>query len=365
VNAGFLPYELVSERPVGLDAHVCIERGAFQLDAQLRVGDGEFCVVVGPNGAGKTTLLRALAGLTPIARGWVRFGSELVDDPAQNVFVPAERRSVGFVFQDYLLFPHLSALDNVAFGLRARGMRRDDARARAREWLARVHLVEKGNAKPGALSGGEAQRVAVVRALAPEPAVLLMDEPLAALDVQHRAGLRRDLRDVLAAFTGARVLVTHDAVDALTLGDRVLILEDGRIVQDGTPDEVVARPASSYAADLVGMNLYDGDATGDAVCLSGGARLTVADRQDGPVVVVIPPRAVVLHNAQPASSARNAWPGTISGIERLGDRVRVGVDGQVPIVAEVTANAVSALALQTGASVWVAVKATEIAVHPR
>jgi molybdate transport system ATP-binding protein len=350
---------------VTINARVRVARGKFVLDADIRVDDGELCAVVGPNGAGKSTLLRVLAGLAPLDDGQVQLGGEVVDDPGLDIFVPPERRSVGVVFQDYLLFPHLSALDNAAFGLRARGMRREEARTRARDWLARVHLAEKANLKPAALSGGEAQRVALVRALAPEPAVLLMDEPLAALDVRHRAAVRRDLRALLHGFAGARILVTHDAVDALTLGDRVVILEDGRVVQDGTPDEIVTRPATPYVADLVGVNLYEGDARGNTACLPGGARLALADEHHDSVLIVIPPRAVVLSRAEPSSSARNTWPGMISSLERLGDRVRVRVDGAVPIVAEVTALAVADLELEIGAPVWVAVKATEIDAYPR
>jgi molybdate transport system ATP-binding protein len=350
---------------MSIDAQVRVTRGEFVLDVTLGVAEGEMCAIVGPNGAGKSTLLRALAGLTPVDAGRIRLGGEVVDEPATDTFVPAEQRSVGVVFQEYRLFPHMSALDNVAFGLRAQGVKRDVARGQAREWLARAHLADKAALKPGALSGGEAQRVALVRALATEPSVLLMDEPFAALDVQHRAALRRDLRELLAAFTGARIIVTHDPVDALTLGDRVLILENGRIVQGGTPDEIVARPASAYVADLVGVNLYEGDAVGSSVCLTNGSHLTLADSHHGPVVVVIPPHAVVLHVSEPSSSARNVWPGRITGIERLGERARVRVDGPVPLVAEVTVTSVNALGLTPGGEVWIAVKATEIGVHPR
>ncbi len=350
---------------MSIDADIRVTRGEFSLDARLLVADDELCVVVGPNGAGKSTLLRALAGLTALDAGHVQFGDEVVDDPARGVFVPAERRSVGVIFQDYLLFPHLSTLENVAFGLRARGMRRERARAAARRWLERVHLGDKAEVRPRALSGGEAQRVAIARALATEPAVMLMDEPLAALDAHHRAGVRRNLHELLTGFAGARVLVTHDAVDALTLGDRIVILEHGRVVQQGPPDDIVARPASRYAADLVGMNLYEGEAAGTKVSLAGGALLTLADEHAGSVLVVISPHAVVLHHAEPVSSARNAWPGVIGGIERIGERARVKVDGEVPIVAEITAGALAALALQPGTRVWAAVKATEVNVHPR
>jgi molybdate transport system ATP-binding protein len=216
---------------------------------------------------------------------------------------------------------------------------------------------------PDALSGGQAQRVALARALAVQPELLLLDEPLAALDVQTRAEVRRDLRTLLGADRGAHVLVTHDAIDALTLADRLVILEGGRIVQAGAPDEIVTRPRSAYIADLVGVNLFRGVATGDVVQVAEGAMLHVAGDHHGSVLATIAPRAVVLHLSRPEGSARNAWPGTVAGFERLGDRVRVRVAGELPIVAEVTAGAVAALGLADGVAVWVAVKATEIDVH--
>jgi molybdate transport system ATP-binding protein len=347
-----------------VQAHVRVDFDTFSLDADLHVGDDELCVMVGPNGAGKTTLLRALTGLIPLDDGSVCIAGNVVDNPRDDVFVPPERRSIGVVFQDYLLFPHMTVLENVAFGLRARDMRRSQARGRALEWLERVGLADRADAKPGTLSGGQAQRVALARALAPEPALLLLDEPLAALDVQHRATVRRELRELLAGFHGARILVTHDAVDALTLADRIVILEEGRVTQVGAPDHIAARPRSAYVADLVGVNLYHGTAAGHVIRLTPGALLTVAENHDGPVLAVVAPSAVVLHEAAPAGTARNVWPGIIVGMERYGDRVRVRVDGELPIVAEVTAEAVNALGLRADSRVWAAVKATEIAVFP-
>lgn len=347
-----------------LDAEVRTSRGEFELGVALRVGDGELCAIVGPNGAGKTTLLRALAGLVAIDEGCIRIDGDAVDDPAADVFVPPELRRVGVVFQDYLLFPHLTARDNVAFGLQERGAGRREARAAADGWLELVGMADKGDAKPRELSGGQAQRVALARALAPEPSLLLMDEPLAALDVQTRAELRRDLRSILGGFTGARVLVTHDPVDALTLADHIVILEHGEVAQAGPPSEIVARPQSSYVADLVGVNLFHGIASGSAVSLNSGEALTIADEHHGAVLAVVAPRAVVLHRDPPAGTARNVWPGTVSGMERLGDRVRVRIVGNVPIVAEITPAAVAALTLRDGDAVWAAVKATEIDVSP-
>jgi molybdate transport system ATP-binding protein len=349
--------------PPVLDASVRVRRGAFTLDAHLRVGAGEICALVGPNGAGKTTLLRVLAGLDAVDGGRVVLDGAPVDDPAAGVFVPAERRPVGMVFQDTLLFPHLDALDNVAFGLRARGAARRAARSEAARWLDRLGLAPRRTARPASLSGGEAQRVALARALVTRPVLLLLDEPLAALDVRYRAELRRGLRDALAGFPGARVIVTHDPIEALSLADRIVVLEAGTIVQEGPPADIVARPRSPFVAELVGVNLYRGVADGYVVDVDGST-IAIATAHRGPVFATIPPRAVVLHREAPSGTARNVWAGTVDGVERVGDRVRVHVAGPLPIVGEVTPAAVAALALRPGVAVWAAVKATEVDVSP-
>ncbi len=352
---------------MSVDARLAVTVGAFSLRADMRCDDGELLAVLGPNGSGKTTLLRALAGLQPIDHGHICIDDRVVDDPVAGRFVPPEARSVGVVFQDYLLFAHLSVLDNVAFGLRTRGTRRVAARTRARALLADVGIEELAAAHPRELSGGQAQRVAIARALATEPRLLLLDEPLAALDVRTRAQTRRSLPEILARFAGARILVTHDPVDALTLADRILILEKGAVVQTGSPDEIASRPRSEYVAELVGVNLYRGRVTGDHIRV-GEAVVTGAGAgpHSGEVIVIIAPNAVVLHREQPSGSARNAWRGTVSGIESLGtrERVRVRVVGALTIVAEVTPSAVSELGLTEGSEVWAAVKATEVEVFP-
>jgi molybdate transport system ATP-binding protein len=348
---------------VSLDASIRVALGTFSLDVELQVADGELLAVLGPNGSGKTTLLRTLSGLLAIDDGRISIDGRVVDEPATDTFIPPEQRSVGVVFQDYLLFGHLSALDNVAFGLRERGIRRSIARERAHALLAAVGVDVDHAARPGELSGGQAQRVALARALATEPTLLLLDEPLAALDVQTRVDTRRHLRAVLARFVGARVLVTHDPIDAFILADRLVIVESGHIVQQGRPDEVLNSPRSTYVAELAGVNLYRGRADGDQIHV-GDELVVAADAQDGAVFAIIPPHAVVLHRAPPEGSARNVWPGTIAGIERTGSRVRIRVAGTMPIIAEVTPAAISALGLVEGSPVWAAVKATEVEVHP-
>ena len=321
--------------------------------------------LLGPNGAGKTTVLRALAGLLPLEGGRVTLDGRLLEDPSRRVRVPAERRPVGMVFQDYLLFPHLSAVENVAFGLRARGVRRAAARRAAAAWLERLGLHGVGNARPGTLSGGQRQRVALARALATGPRLLLLDEPLAALDASIRAEVRRDLRRTLREFAGVNLLVTHDPLEAMALADRLIVVEGGRVVQAGAPAEVTERPRSPYVADLVGVNLLRGAAAGDAVEVAGGGgRLEVVGAGTGEVFAVIPPHSVSLWRSRPDGSPRNVWRGRAAGLDLLGDRVRVRIEGRPRLVAEVTAAAVAELGLAEGTEVWVSVKATEVQVYP-
>jgi molybdate transport system ATP-binding protein len=244
--------------PSGLTSRVVVHRGTFTLDAEVCVQDGEVLAVLGPNGAGKTTLLRALAGLLPLGDGRIDIGGGVWDEPSTRRFIPTVDRRVGLVFQDYRLFPHLSVLDNVAFAARARGQRRTAARHGAAEWLHRLGIEGLAERKPAALSGGQAQRVALARALACSPRLLLLDEPLAALDARTRLDIRSELREHLSAFAGPSLIVTHDPLEALVLADRILVLEAGRVVQDGPPPVVARRPATEYVARLMGLNLFTG-----------------------------------------------------------------------------------------------------------
>ncbi len=343
-----------------LEAKVRRRLGSLDLDVDLEVAAGETVAILGPNGAGKTTLLRCLAGLEPVDAGRIALDGVAWDDPGAGVFVVPEQRSVGFGFQDYVLFPHLTARENVAFGLRSRGATRGGARRRADEWLARVGLADVAGAKPAALSGGQAQRVALARALATDPKVLLLDEPLAALDAATRGEVRRDLRNHLGEFPGVRLLVTHDPIDAATLADRLVIIEAGRIVQTGSLAEITVRPRSRYVAELVGVNLLVGVARDREIELEGGGALVAPSAATGAVFAVVRPQAVALHRERPAGSPRNVWPGRVAGVELLGDRVRVRVDGPPALVAEVTPAALHELGLVEGAAVWISVKATEV-----
>ena len=347
-----------------LDARLQVILGTLTLNADLAVADGEMVAVIGPNGAGKTTLLRALAGLVPLQSGRVAVDQLILEDTETGRRLPPEERPIGVVFQDYLLFPHLSAIDNVAFGLRASGVAKNEARRQATDWLDRVGLAGHAGNRPRALSGGQSQRVALARALITRPRILLLDEPLAAVDISARGDTRRILRAALGDFAGVRIIITHDPLEAAALADRIVVIEHGTIVQAGTVADVTARPRSPWVAEMVGLNLFRGWADSTRIHVNAAVNLIAATASQGEVFAVIHPRAVTLHRHQPEGSARNTWAGTTDSLDLEGDRVRVRVSGPIPIVAEVTPAAVADLHLGDGGQVWVSVKATEISVYP-
>ena len=347
-----------------LAADVQVRVGDFELDAAIAVEPGEVLAVLGPNGSGKTTLLRTIAGLVPVESGRISIDGTVLDDPSVSVFVPPEARPIGVVFQSYLLFDHLSARDNVAFGLRARGVGKAEARRRASEWLDRVGLADRSHSRPRQLSGGQAQRVALARALAVDPRILLLDEPLAALDAGTRRQVRRDLRHHLDGFDGVRLLVTHDPVDAYALADRIAILDHGRLVQTGTIGEITAHPRSRYVAELVGTNLVTGTLDGEGLTTATGVRIAVVADFTGPAFAVVRPQSITLSRTVADTSARNTFAGTVDDIDRLGDRVRVGIAGPLHLTAEITARALDTLALRPGDTVHAAIKATDIDTYP-
>ncbi|RIV37079.1 ABC transporter ATP-binding protein [Micromonospora radicis] len=347
-----------------LDAHLVVDRDSFRLDLPLTIAPGEVVALLGPNGAGKTTALRTLAGLLPLSAGHLTLAGRDLDHPVRRTWTPPERRPIGVVFQDYLLFPHLSALDNVAFGPRRHGLDRRQARDLAADWLTRMGLAEHARRKPRELSGGQAQRVALARALAVEPALLLLDEPLAALDARTRLDTRAQLQRHLAAHAGAALLVTHDPLDALVLADRLVVIEHGRVVQEGDAATITARPRTDYVARLVGLNLYRGYADGHRVRLGDGFELTTGDHHEGEVFVAFPPSAVALHPRRPDGSPRNTWPATITGIQQHGDNLRIQLVGPIEVAADVTPAAATQLRLAPGQPVWAAVKAAETRAYP-
>jgi molybdate transport system permease protein len=329
----------------------------------LEAEPGTTIAVVGPNGAGKTTLLRALLGLTHRAHA-----AELRLGAVDAAGAPPHKRGVAWVPQDGALFPHLTVLGNTAYGLRAQGVPRRTARAQAQLWLGRLGVGDLASRKPGRISGGQAGRVALARALAVRPRLLLLDEPLAALDQTTRATVRHTLRAHLAEFTGACLIVTHDPVEAVTLADRVLVLEGGRAVQYAPPADVARHPRSPWVARMLGRNAWTGTANADGLELPGGARLVAAEPlpEGTAALAVAGPEAVSLHRLRPSGSPRNVWQGQVRELTALGSRIRALVtsDG-IDTLAEITASAATELALAEGEFVWVSVKATEITLVAR
>jgi molybdate transport system ATP-binding protein len=346
-----------------LEAQLVVKRGDWSLDIELQLAAGGVTALLGPNGAGKSTTLQALAGLHRLDAGRIDLAGETLDDPGSGEWVAPEDRAVGLVFQDYLLFPRMTARDNVAFGLRARGVPKSTARRVADEWLARVGLSEHALRRPHELSGGQAQRVALARALATHPRLLLLDEPLAALDAGTRMSVRTDLRRHLDEFDGATVVVTHDPLDALVLADQVVVIENGRVVQAGSPTEVARRPRTRYVASLVGLNLLAGTARGGGVVLDDGTVLATGDECDGRVFVVIRPSAIAVYGGQPHGSPRNSWPAVLTSVEQQGHAVRLAATGPPDVFVDVTPEAVAELRLTVGSKVWLSVKATDLVIY--
>ena len=347
----------------GLQAHLVAGRAnGFALDVRLEIAPGHTVALLGPNGAGKSTVVNVLSGLLPLDAGQISLAGRILDDPAADVFVPPEERGIGVVFQDYVLFPHLTVAENVAFGLRSRKVPRHVAAERSGQWLERLELAGMGDRKPRDLSGGQAQRVALARALIAEPLLLLLDEPLAALDATTRVTLRRTLDDHLEHFPGPRLMITHDPTEAFLLADQVFVMEGGAVTQMGTADDIRLRPRTPYIADLAGSNLVEGTAS-DGIVTTPTHDLHVGDTHiAGPVLATIHPRAISIHRHQPEGSPRNTWETAVTRIEHYGDRVRLQTGDPLPLTAEITPNAVDALRLVEGAPVWVSIKATEIGV---
>jgi molybdate transport system ATP-binding protein len=348
---------------VGLQANMEVERDGFRAEVELEVPSASTLALLGPNGAGKSTVVEALAGTLAVSSGAIWLDGRPLQDSSPH------ERPVGVVFQEPLLFPHLSAMDNVAFSLRARGRPRKPANERATELLERLAPTVRPDARPRSLSGGEQQRVALARALITEPRLLLLDEPLAAVDIAARAELRSLLREVVPGFDGACIIVAHDPLDALTLADSVAIMDKGAVVQWGSPGDIREAPRSPYAAELVGVNLFVGalrrseggvgflatEAGDIAVAWPQGATDPTDD-----VIAVVRPADVSLHVHRPEGSPRNVLQGRIDEVATSGGRSRVRVASSPPIVAEVTTGSVQRLSLAVGTDVWASFKAVEV-----
>jgi molybdate transport system ATP-binding protein len=340
-----------------LHADLSLPLRSFAVELTLEVG-AETLALVGPSGAGKSTVLRAIAGLVRPGRGRISLDGETWLDTARGIDVPAERRPVGLVFQDYALFPHLSVRRNVAFGAR-------DRRAVA-PLLERFRIGHLAEARPGAISGGERQRVALARALARDPQVLLLDEPLAALDAHTRSAVRGELHELLGSLGLPVIVVTHDFEDAATLADRVGVLVNGRLLQVGTPADLVAAPVDPFVARFTGANLVPGSVVGSAdglteVVLEGGGTVWSSDSLAGRVAASVYPWEISLSRDIPADSAVNHLRAPIARVTVLGNRARVAVG---PLVAEVTTASLERLDLREGEAVVASFKATATRLLP-
>jgi molybdate transport system ATP-binding protein len=354
----------------GLEAHASVQRGTFTLDIDLSVPEGETVGLMGPNGSGKSTLVEILAGTLAIDRGEIQVAGNVWAATLENVSLPPQSRSVGVMFQGLLLFPSLSVLDNVAFGLRAQGMARAVAREQAGAVLARFGLDRFSDRRPQDLSGGQAQRVALARALVVEPDLLLLDEPMSALDVAVRAAARRELREALEAFEGTKLVVTHEPREAMALSDRLVVLEEGRVVQHGSAADLRTRPKTAYIASLVGVNLFSGvvlERDGHRVLRTSGGDLAIAaDVEPGnEVLAMVHPRAISLmtHPEPSGVSFRNVLEMRVEEIDLMGDRARIHLDGQPSLTAEITTEALGELDLRKDVRVWAAIKATQVDVY--
>ncbi|MEA2142354.1 MAG: molybdate transport system ATP-binding protein [Solirubrobacteraceae bacterium] len=337
--------------------------GGFALDAIVEAPAGSCLALAGPSGAGKSTLLRIAAGLLRPAHGSVTCGGEVWLDTTTNEELAPERRRCGYVFQDYALFGHMLVWQNVAYGLR--GGTRAERRRRAVDLLERFGIHDLADARPRTLSGGERQRVALARALATQPRALLLDEPLSALDARTRASASRELATVLRESGVPALLVTHDFTEAAVLGDRVAVIDGGRIVQEGTAGELAASPASAFVADFTGAVVLTGIAhagPGDVtvVELDGGGVATSTDRRTGPVALSVHPWEIALEPAgkHVEGSMQNRLEAEVLTVTQVGNRVRVGLAAPQPLVAEITTAALGGLHLAPGVRVAATWKAT-------
>ena len=353
---------------MGLAASLAAHAGTLQLDAALSAEPGRPVALIGANAAGKTTLLRCLAGLHTPDRGRIDVDGEVWFDSERRIDRPAHRRAVGVVPQQGVLFPHLDVEQNVAYGLRAARLPRAEQHRRTGDALERYGLVPLAGRRTEALSGGERQRVALARATVLDPTLLLLDEPLSALDAASRATVRGSLRDLLRERSACTVLVTHDARDALELAAHAVVLEDGHVVQEGAPAELAQRPRSAPVAALMGQNWLPGTASdrdGEVWTVRTGALelRAVADPQEPPSLgrpayVLVDPRDVTLHREHPEGSAQNVAQARVAGVVDVGGPLRVTLDSDPALVVEITARAAAQLGIATGAPVWASFKAT-------
>jgi len=339
--------------------------GSFSLEASLSVAAGETMALVGPTGCGKTTCLMIIAGILAPDWGRVMLGDRALCDMEKGIWCPPHKRNIGVVFQDYALFPHMTAFDNVAYGLKAKGVRGDTLRKKALAALEMVGIPELAHRKPPQLSGGEKQRLALARAAAVDSPVLLLDEPISALDPHTRDSVRRELKSLISSLGKTTIVVTHDPVDAFTLGQKICVLEGGRVQQIGDSMGLLLYPKTPFVARFMGTNFFSGrvvDARTDGLTEISVNVATVftADRAEGEVAVSFLPSEVTLSLSRPDGSSLNVFQGTVEDVVNLGDRVRVSIRSDVPIVAEISHRSFAHLGISEGQNVFASFKATAV-----
>ena len=338
----------------------------FRLELAFQVEPAETLVIIGPSGCGKTTTLNMIAGLVSPDEGRIVLGQQALWDPREGVDMPAEQRRVGYVFQEFALFPHMSVEENIAYGLRARRAPKSVIPQRVDEALTLLGIQRLRGRRPLALSGGERQRVALARAIACEAEILLLDEPLGSLDAQTRNRVRGELQRLLRLVRRIAIMVTHDYIDALTFGDRICVLDRGRVLQMGDRMELLRHPKSRFVAELTGVNFFQGKVTGKrddglAEVEVNGARFCAAcDNGTGDTMLAFFPSDVVISREAPESSASNVFRAAVREITHFGDKVRVSLNGAFPICAEITSGSLERLGLSEGDSVYASLKATAI-----
>ncbi|MBM3473151.1 MAG: ABC transporter ATP-binding protein [Armatimonadetes bacterium] len=347
-----------------LEAQVRKRLREFDLCIALRVQAGETLAIIGPSGAGKTSVLGLIAGLMAPDEGRIVVGERVLFDSAQRVNLPPEKRHLGYVLQEYALFPHLTVLRNIEYGMEARGMSRDEVARRATETMRMLGITHLAGIRPGRISGGERQRVALARAIAASGDALLLDEPLAALDAQTRQMARGDLRRVIRSVGLPAIFVTHDYVDALAFGDQICVIDRGEVVQMGTQEDLLLRPKAKFVAEFMGVNFLHGTAQQpeDGLCkvLVDGTEVSTTVDQPGEVFLAFSPADVTLSLEPPAGSARNVFPARVTGLLQLGGRIRIDLDAGFPLVAELTPDSVARLHLDIGSQVHASFKATAV-----
>ena len=339
----------------------------FPLEIAFDAMPGETLVIIGPSGCGKTTTLNVIAGLVEPDEGRVALGETVLFDSSSGTSIPTEKRSTGYVFQDFALFPHMTVGDNVAYGLRARNRPKHEVAARVDEVLGLLGISELKQRRPGALSGGERQRVALARAVACDAEILLLDEPLGSLDAQTRNHVRGELQRMLRLIGRIAIMVTHDYVDALTFGHRICVLDRGKVLQMGTREQLLHHPKSRFVAELTGVNFFEGAVSagsdnGLAEIWVGDSRIYAAceERDMGGIMLAFFPSEVTISREPPLTSARNVFRSQVREVVHMGDKVRLSLNGSLPMCAEISANALDELGVREGDTVYASLKATAI-----